>query len=243
MPLVVNGESIPASEIDREIAKMRPHYRARFSEQPIDEQDRQLREWAKENIIEQALLRQAARNEPDGVDGLILTLCQSVSQPSVDELHAEYEHRREEFRIPELIRAGQIVVHEMGNRTLAAARVIMEHVLGELGRDTSFEELAARYSDEPGNEGDLGWLGRGEMEDDVERAAFALRPGQTSDIIHCSHGYHIVCLFDRRSERQLLCDEVKNEITSTLRQRAEQRAVEEYVDQLRSRAEIKDEES
>ncbi|MDQ1256065.1 MAG: hypothetical protein QG656_661 [Candidatus Hydrogenedentes bacterium] len=60
MTWYVNGEAVEAREIEAEIGRLRPHYERAFADQPPEERERQLGEWGRENVIERALLRQAA---------------------------------------------------------------------------------------------------------------------------------------------------------------------------------------
>ncbi|MBN2089582.1 peptidylprolyl isomerase [candidate division KSB1 bacterium] len=60
MPLLVNGEPIDPAQIDQEIARMRPQYQQTFTDQSPEEQEAQLKAWARENVIERTLLRQQA---------------------------------------------------------------------------------------------------------------------------------------------------------------------------------------
>ena len=60
MPLIINGTEIEDLFIKQEIARLRPEYIKVFKEQAPEEQEKQLYEWAKENVIEQYLMQQEA---------------------------------------------------------------------------------------------------------------------------------------------------------------------------------------
>ena len=64
MPLIVNGERIDITLIHEEVERMRPHYLSTFKEQAPEDQEKQLWEWAHENVIERILMQQAAKNDP-----------------------------------------------------------------------------------------------------------------------------------------------------------------------------------
>jgi peptidyl-prolyl cis-trans isomerase SurA len=54
--------------------------------------------------------------------------------------------------------------------------------------------LAANFSDDPGSFqacGDLGWIVTGLLDPEVERAIFALRPGEVSRVIETVYGFHV----------------------------------------------------
>jgi peptidyl-prolyl cis-trans isomerase SurA len=101
---------------------------------------------------------------------------------------------------PATVSFRQIVVAPLptpAQRALALARA--ESALAEVRRGADFSVVARRLSDDPGSKergGDLGWFRRGQMAVPFERAAFRLRPGQISDIVTTSFGYHII-LADR----------------------------------------------
>lgn len=84
---------------------------------------------------------------------------------------------------------------------LVADEATAKEVLAKLkANQASFEELAKTYSIDTGTKdqgGDLGWFPRGAMVQEFEQAAFALQPGQTSDIVQTVYGYHIIRVEER----------------------------------------------
>lgn len=60
MALYVNNEKIDPAEMENEAAMLKPQHDQVFAEKPEAERETQLQEWARENVIERALLRQAA---------------------------------------------------------------------------------------------------------------------------------------------------------------------------------------
>ena len=60
MGLVINGESIKDSLIQQDAENLRPDYTKAFEEMEEEAREKQLNEWARENVIERTLLRQEA---------------------------------------------------------------------------------------------------------------------------------------------------------------------------------------
>ena len=71
-----------------------------------------------------------------------------------------------------------------------------QQALGYLKAGANFNDLAAQY--DPVTKGELGWFPRGYLSDSaIENAAFALKPGQYSDVIQTQAGYDILFLVER----------------------------------------------
>jgi peptidyl-prolyl cis-trans isomerase C len=80
-----------------------------------------------------------------------------------------------------------------------------QQALGYLKAGWKFPDLAAQY--DPVTKGELGWFPRGYLSDPaIEKAAFALQPGQFSDIIQTQAGYDILYLVERDPARLLSPD-------------------------------------
>jgi len=114
----------------------------------------------------------------------------------VFEMAVEQERQGGQLR-PPLVSFRQIVVRpEPDSAVLERARARAESVLVRARAGEDFAALAAEFSDDPGSAqrgGDVGWFRRGsKMAREFERAAFFLRPGQISNLVRTSFGFHII---------------------------------------------------
>lgn len=73
-----------------------------------------------------------------------------------------------------------------------------------LAGEETFEDMARKFSADPGsgaNGGDLGWSKRGSFVTEFEAAAYDLDLEEISDIVETQFGYHIIKLIDRRGNQ------------------------------------------
>jgi hypothetical protein len=116
-------------------------------------------------------------------------------------------------------------LREQYERDQPSAEIRARHILLRLGADASpaardsvmrraqslreqaaggadFAELAREHSQDVGSAqqgGDLDYFGRGQMVAPFEEAAFALQPGEISDVVESPFGLHIIKVEDRRA--------------------------------------------
>ncbi|MEO1623847.1 MAG: peptidylprolyl isomerase, partial [Bacteroidota bacterium] len=109
----------------------------------------------------------------------------------------------------------------------------LEDIQQRIKEGEPFEELAKKYSMDPGSGrvgGDLGWQKRGTFVPEFEAAAYNLEKGQYSEIIETEFGYHLLQLIERRGNtirvRHIL---IKPEITD-----ADLKKAQNVLDSIRS---------
>jgi len=104
------------------------------------------------------------------------------------------------------VEISEIVVKPEVNdeENVTALKQILEIRKRIINGDDSFEELAKKYSDDPGSGsrgGDLGYAERGLYVQEFEAAAFSLEENEISEPVKTIHGYHIIEMIDRRGNK------------------------------------------
>jgi peptidyl-prolyl cis-trans isomerase D len=151
-----------------------------------------------------------------------------VSKEDVERI---YNEQLGKYTTPEQIRASHILLSTEGKDD-AAVRAQAEQVLTEAKSGVDFAALAKKYSQDEvsaAQGGDLDYFSRGRMVAAFDTAAFALAPGEMSDLVKTEFGYHIIKLTDRKPAivRPLSDPAVYKEIEDTLlREQAEAQAAQ-----------------
>lgn len=160
---------------------------------------------------------------------------------TTDEIGEYYMKNKERYEGKEAVRIRQILllvpqVTEMGRKETQRAEA--ENILRRLKEGASFQDLAMRYSQGPAASagGDLGFIEKGIMLPEVEKAAFSLKKGETSEVIESRVGFHILQVVDRRGAGLKPVDEVREEIWNLIGGKKLEKKYEEWLDEQRKKS-------
>ncbi|WP_395404874.1 peptidylprolyl isomerase [Pseudoduganella sp. UC29_106] len=100
-----------------------------------------------------------------------------------------------------------------------------------------FEDLARLVSNDgsAAKGGDLGWLYPGDTVPEFEQAMNALKPGQVSEPVESSFGYHLIEVLERKSD-DVSKEKKRAEARNALRERKLVEAIDDWQRQVRDRA-------
>ena len=150
------------------------------------------------------------------------------------DIESYYNSNAQQFQTPEQVRASHILLKTEG-KDEAAVRTQAEDVLKQAkAPGADFAALAKKYSEDDGskaNGGDLDYFPKGRMVPEFEQAAFAMQPGQISDLVKSQFGFHIIKVVDKKAAATQTVDQMRSQIQQTLAaQRVEQQIAARTTD-------------
>lgn len=164
----------------------------------------------------------------------------SIADPEVKTF---YDSNPQFFQKSDEVKASHILVRvpaDANETTKKEARKKIESVQSKIKAGGDFAALAKEQSDCPSKEkgGELGFFGRGQMVPPFEKAAFALKPGEVSDIVETEFGYHLIKAQEKKPASTVEFDEVKGQIKQMLTQEKLQKEIILLVEKLKKNAKV-----
>jgi peptidyl-prolyl cis-trans isomerase D len=175
------------------------------------------------------------------VDFVILDLAsiqKTITVPEAD-LKTFYEQNLARLANLEERRASHILINADKAAPTAErdkARAKAQEILATLKQSPDkFAELAKKFSQDTGSAskgGDLDFFARGAMDKPFEEAAFALKKGDTSDVVESEFGFHIIRVTDIRQPKQKTFEESRASLEVDAKRQMAQRKFAEVAEQF-----------
>ncbi len=165
------------------------------------------RKHAREELEKEMMIREQVR--------------QRVNISNAD-IQTYYDEHKADFTVTtEKLKLAQILIGVPQNATpqqVALLQVKADKIRKEAASGVDFSDLARKYSDDVSRNsgGELGWFAPGDIMDQVYAAVKNLKPGEVSQVIRTSHGFHILKLEEHQVPGVRPLDEVKGEIRNQL---------------------------
>ena len=243
MAVTVNGEGISKTEFDAEVSRFMAAQTELGNTIPADQANQQVLD----ELIDQFLLKQGAEAAGFTVDDVLLQeridslVTQLGNQDALNTWEQNHGYSDESFRVslrrqiaaawmrdyiiaqvPTI--ADQVHVQQI----LAYTQEAVQNAWDQLNAGADFDTLA--YEFDPITKGELGWFPRNYLPDiQIEEAAFALQPGEYSQVIETIAGYSILKLIEKDGEHLLSPDALLTLQT---------RAIQDWLDNQRASSDI-----
>ena len=227
------GITVPQSEIDAQIAKIRAQFPTEedFSKQlaQVGQTPEQLSETIKKMLQQQQWLESQVSGKVEVTD---------------EEAKKFYEANKAEFEQPETVKASHILFRvnkedpeDVVNKKLEEAKTAESRA--KKGED--FMALAKELSEEPGAKdsgGDLGFFPKDRMVPEFAEAAFSQQVGDVSTPVRSQFGWHVIKVTDKKAAGTLPYDEVKTQLIAYLKAKKQEEAAQSLLKSLRNSAQI-----
>src|SRR5882762_7854498 len=170
--------------------------------------------------------------------GLVdLNQLRQTAQVSDDELKVQYMQNIQQYQVANRVHVEHVLLMTVGktDAEVEEIRQKAEDVLKQAKKGAKFEDLAKKYSEDPGTKdkgGDLGWLVQGQTVPEFEKAAFSLQKGQISDLVKTQYGFHIIKVLDKETAHTKPFEEVKDSLRAPLLLSQADKQASDIADQM-----------
>lgn len=172
---------------------------------------------------------------------LVTALRNAVIDDDFEVTDEEVEDFYRDERPGERVRARHILLlfpEGADQAQLDSVEALAEELRDRARDGEDFAAMAETYSDDEGSAirgGDLSFFARGTMVPPFEEAAFALEPGEVSDVVESQYGLHVIRLEERDFPD---LEDVREEVREQLRSTRTLDAEADFIDDMEGRGDV-----
>ncbi|QCR31074.1 peptidylprolyl isomerase [Lysinibacillus sp. SGAir0095] len=141
---------------------------------------------------------------------LTLKLMEDYVEITDEEVETYFEENKATYGQAAEVEANHILVED---------EKTAQEVIGKLNAGEDFAELAKEYSTDTATKedgGNLGYFGKGEMEEAFENAAFTIEIDSVSEPVETDYGFHVIKVTDKIEEKEAEFEDVKDTVYQDL---------------------------
>jgi parvulin-like peptidyl-prolyl isomerase len=149
-----------------------------------------------------------------------------------------YQTHQDDFKVEEQIQLRMIVLNKTSD-TDTNTLPLANEILAKIKAGATFQEMATVYSQgSPQKEGG-DWYDRSALRKELANAAFALKPGQVSDVIETPASDYILIVDQTHTAHVKPLGDVRDDIEKTLRTQEQTSIEKQWIDKLKRKAFIR----
>jgi peptidyl-prolyl cis-trans isomerase SurA len=181
------------------------------------------RQTQRDNIIVQEMRKQAAKG--------------AASLPTIERVNSSYRPSTSPANQPEQMRLRVIMVRGDDE----SKRKFIEDIRQKITEGAEFGDLARMYSEDSSQEtyGEWGWIDRKTINETLTKAAFALKPGETSPVIAQDGNFYLLNCAAKKGAVTRSINEFGGSPKTTLVKGEREQQVTDWLQKLRKKAYIK----
>jgi len=151
-----------------------------------------------------------------------------------------YLGHQENFKVEDEVKLRMIVLNKTSGDDSSTVRMAGE-ILAQIKGGATFQEMASVYSQDSlrSQGGDRGWVERSVLRKELADVAFALKPGQVSDVIDLPEACYIMLVEQARPAHVKPLTEVRDDVELTLRTQTQKQLEQQWIEQLKKKTFIR----
>ena len=147
-----------------------------------------------------------------------------------------YLAHQDDFKVEDEIKLRMIVLNKTSADDTNTVKLARE-IRAQIKAGAAFADMATVYSQDAQRSqgGDQGWIERSVPRKELADAAFALQPGQVSDVIETPDTCYLLLVEQKRPAHVKPLNEVRDEIEKNLRAQEQARLEKQWIDHLKAK--------
>lgn len=148
-----------------------------------------------------------------------------------EEAKKYYDANKDKLKEPEKINVSHILVDSEAEA---------KDILAKLKGGADFAALAKEKSKDASKEkgGEIGFIAKGQTAPEFEQAAFALQPGQLSNVVKTQFGYHIIKVTEKQPEKLMAYDDIKDQLKQMMLSGKQKESFDALLKDLRDKNKV-----
>jgi len=147
-----------------------------------------------------------------------------------------YLGHQDDFKIEDEVKLRMIVLNKTSSDDTNTVRLAGE-ILAQIKEGATFQEMASVYSQDSQRSqgGDRGWVERSILRKELADVAFALKPGQVSEVIEMPEACYLMLVEQARPAHVKPLNEVRDDVELTLRTQSQKQLEQQWIAQLKKK--------